>query len=178
MEDKVELPSLLNVEIQEPKSEKPMATPEQNAEEIQEIITDVPVWIVRWGVTIISAILLGIIMMSSLIHYPDVVRTHVKITGVNAPKTVLCKKSGKLIKILIRDGEFVKQKQPLAYLESTADHEQVLQLLGILISYRKDLKDINIPTRSLPANYNLGELQAAYQKLFDNYLLFIATDNN
>ena len=66
---------------------------ELNSEEVQEIITSVPSWIVRWGITVIFLVLSCIILLSALIEYPDVIRTNLKVNSTNAPKAVIAKQT-------------------------------------------------------------------------------------
>ncbi len=62
---------------------------ETSCEEIQDIITSIPSWIVRWGVTLAFVVLAGILFLSSIIRYPDVLSTEMIVNSVNAPKMVL-----------------------------------------------------------------------------------------
>ena len=73
--------------------------------------------------------LLLIVGLSAFIYYPDTIKTQLQINSLNSPKPIISRTSGKLIKLLVKDNEFVKNEQPLAYLESTAQHDQVLNLL-------------------------------------------------
>ncbi|MGM9476849.1 HlyD family secretion protein [Pedobacter sp. GSP4] len=148
-----------------------------NSEEVNEIITAVPAWILRWGIALIFAVLSGIILLSALIDYPDVIRTGLKVNSLNAPKTVLAKQGGKLIRLLVEDGQMVKENQLLAYLESTANHEQILQLNSQLKSFQRNLK-ITCEITHLPTNLNLGELQASYQSFYQQYLQYQSTQKN
>lgn len=42
-----------------------------NTEDIQEIITKVPSWILRWGIMVFFGILLMIATISVFVRYPD-----------------------------------------------------------------------------------------------------------
>lgn len=46
-----------------------------HSEEVSEIITAVPSWILRRGITLIFLVLLSIVLMSALIRYPDIIKT-------------------------------------------------------------------------------------------------------
>lgn len=153
---------------------------QNNSEEIKEIITSVPAWILRWGIALIFAILLGILLLSSFIRYPDVVKATVKINSLNAPKTVLAHQTGKLVKILANENALVEINQPLAFIESTANHSDV-------ILFAERLKALNIKLMSGSAivandlvtnNLNLGELQGNYQSFHQEYIAFLNTQNN
>lgn len=150
----------------------------QNSEEVNEIITAVPAWILRWGISLVFAILAGIILLSALIDYPDVVKTNLKVNSLNAPKNVLAKQTGKLIALLVEDGQMVKENQSLAYFESTANPENVLQLNKLLKDFQTTiLKNVN-QTLVLPTNLNLGELQSSYQSFYQQYLQYQSTQQN
>jgi len=150
---------------------------EVNSEEVQEIITAVPSWILRRGITLIFGILLVIVLISAFIQYPDVVKTSLKVNSLNAPKAVLVKQTGKIITLLAKEGSNVTQHQPLAFMESTANHTDVLkmqqELAGLSDSLNKNGRAANLNLKNL----NLGELQAAYQSFYQQYLQYISAQN-
>ncbi len=155
----------------------PLIIHEQRSEEVQEIITAVPKWIVRWGITLVFAILAGIIIAAALIDYPDVVKTTLKVNSLNAPKTILARQGGKLTELLVKDGETVTNGQVLGYLESIAKPEDVLNLSAVLKTIQSELS-ANRPISFLPTNLNLGEIQAAYQGFYQEFLQYQATQKN
>ena len=147
-----------------------------NSEEVQEIITAVPAWILRWGISFVFAILAGIVLLSALIEYPDVVKTELKVNSLNAPKKVLARQDGKITSLLVRDGEMVSEKQSLAFLESTGNHKDVL-LLNAALKRLQNISQSKIGF-TLPANLNLGELQSSYQVFYQQYLQYQSTQQN
>lgn len=150
---------------------------QQHTEEMQDIITAPPAWLLRRGITLFFAILLLMMGMSALIRYPDIVKTQIKINSANSPKPVVAKRSGKLIKILVREDQNITEDQPLAYLESTADHQQVLDLLKDLKNMQKKLYKANPNGLELytPGDLQLGEVQGSYQSFFQSYLNYKAS---
>lgn len=151
---------------------------ETNSEEVQEIITAVPPWILRFGITLILIVLAGIVFLSALIEYPDVVKVALKINSLNSPKVVLAKQSGKLTALLVRDGQMVSISQPLAYFESTAKPEHILQLNKTLTTIQSAVLNNTKTPFSLPENLNLGELQSSYQSFYQQYLQYQSTQKN
>jgi multidrug resistance efflux pump len=149
------------------------------SEEVNEIITAVPSWILRRGITLILVVLLTIILMSAFIRYPDVVKTSMKVNSLNSPKGVIAHQTGKLVKILVKDNEQVIDKQPLAFIESTANHEDVITLASRLKALSQQLNASQTLTDKnlLGNNLNLGELQGNYQSFYQEYLQFINTQN-
>jgi hypothetical protein len=59
------------------------------SEEVQEIISHVPGWMVRWGLSLIFLIFALILFLSWFIRYPDVVKAQVVITTSPAPLTIV-----------------------------------------------------------------------------------------
>jgi len=150
---------------------------EVNSEEVQEIITAVPGWILRWGITVVFAVLAGIVLISALIEYPDIVKTNLKINSLNAPKQVLAKQSGKITALLVKDGEMVKENQPLAFLESIGSHKEILLLNVELKKLQQDVLKTHLGF-VLPTHLNLGELQSSYQSFYQQYLQYQSTQKN
>lgn len=149
----------------------------RNSEEIQEIITAVPSWILRRGILLIFMVLLSVVLLSAIISYPDVVKTPLKINSLNSPKTASAHQSGKLVKLLVRENEQVVAQQPLAFIESVGKHKDVILLakqldeIAKLLNLDNPIAIKNILNRDL----NLGELQGNYQSFFQAYLQFINT---
>lgn len=51
-----------------------------HCEEVQEVMGEIPSWIVRWGITVIFAIVVALIIGSHFFYYPDVVKVDICIT--------------------------------------------------------------------------------------------------
>lgn len=108
---------------------------EENAssESIQDIIGTNPSAVVRWGNTFMFFITTILISLCWIIEYPDTIMSQIIIkTNVN-PKPVTAKCDGKLIKILITDGEIVKRGQHLGYVEGLANVSDIMELESNLI---------------------------------------------
>ena len=150
------------------------------SEEAQEILSTVPGWIVRWGTTLFFLMIVGVVLMSYLLHYPDIIKAPFTLTSRNAPKVVKTKVDGKLTRLLVAEGQPVAKGEVLAFLESTARHEDVLRLHAwldrvsalLLAGNARELLKVEKP----PFN-RLGEVQSAYQA-FDQahhqYLAFLS----
>lgn len=147
----------------------------RHTEEIHDIITKKPSWLLRWGITLFFTILLSIVLLSVLIRYPDIVKTQLKINSANSPKPVVTKVSGNLVKILTAENQMVDNNQALAYMESTANHDQVLRLLQELKNLQKQLFKghlYQLKFINKPHNLELGELQSSYQSFYLSYLTY------
>lgn len=145
-----------------------------HSEDLQEIISKPPSWLLKRGISFVLLTVVLILGLSAFIRYPEILHNGMKITTNNAPKVVINKVSGNLVKIKVTEGEEVIHGQVLAYMESTAIHEQVLALLDSLTHLRlqDDTGMGRLRTLTLPTNLQLGELQGAYQNFYQAYLSY------
>lgn len=152
-----------------------------HSEDMQDIISAPPAWLLRWGITVFLGVLVLLIALSVFIRYPDTVKTTLKINSLNSPKPIITKTQGKLVKLLVADGGTVKNNQPLAYIESTANHKQVLTLLAECKRIEKDIFSSLFTGSALlttPEHLQLGEIQSSYHSFYQSYLTYRASVNN
>lgn len=147
---------------------------ELRSEEVNEILTDVPGWMLRWGITIIFSILLLAIILAGFISYPDIVNAQVTITSTQPAVNLVARSSGKIIKLFVQDNQLVSVNAPLALIENTAVYEDVLTLKK-MIEQRNSNITTNIPLPKLKTELQLGEIQNSYNnyiKAIKDYNLF------
>jgi multidrug resistance efflux pump len=153
----------------------------RHTDDMHDIITAVPSWILRWGIVLFFSILVLILGLSAFIKYPDIVNTQLKITSPDVAKPVVPKVTGKLVKLLIGNDDNVIAGQPLAYIESTANHAKVLALLNQLKDLQKQVtanKPLSAAALNSAGNDELGELQTAYQEFSQAYLTYKSSVEN
>ncbi|QEC51471.1 HlyD family secretion protein [Anseongella ginsenosidimutans] len=146
---------------------------EIHSDDIADIIGTPPSSLVRWGITWVFVVLVAIVALTAFIRYPDLVRAPVRINATNAPKAVIARMTGNLVNILVTEKDTVSQGQPLGWMESTADHRQVLALLDLLHGLRDSLlqeMDAAHAVIEAPTSLRLGELQGSYQAFYQSYL--------
>jgi multidrug efflux pump subunit AcrA (membrane-fusion protein) len=156
-------------------------TEARHTDDMQDIITAVPGWLLRWGISLFFGVLVLIVGLASLIRYPDVVNAQLKVDSPNSPKPVVAKVSGKLVQLLVKENEMVKTDEPLAYLESTANHTKVLTLLANLKELQQQVlqnRPLNNMVFNQADNVQFGELQSAYQVFYQEYLTYRSTIDN
>lgn len=146
-----------------------------HSEDLQEIIAKPPSWLLKRGISFILMTILLILGLSFYIKYPEMVRTEMRFSTTNSPKMIINPTNGILVKLLVNDGEDVQKNQDIAYLESTAAHEDVVDLLNRL----KELSNKTISLNELeqaipPSSLNLGELQGNYQSFYLSLLNYRA----
>lgn len=152
-----------------------------HSEEIQDIITAVPTWIIRYGITLFFVLLLVLVAGSWFIQYPDLVEVPMQLTVINAPKAVRTRVDGKLLRLLVREGQPVCSGQNLAFVESTADPVQVLDFTQQLERLHAQLTHHApelLPPAALAHYAQLGDIQAAYQTFEQAYTQYLAYQGN
>ncbi|MEO8534082.1 MAG: HlyD family efflux transporter periplasmic adaptor subunit [Flavobacterium sp.] len=141
---------------------------ELRSEEVQDILTKVPHWMIRWGTVLIFAILFMLFFVSWFIKYPDVVNTEIIITTNIPPEKIVSKTSGRIEAILVKDKSFIKKNTTLAIIENTASYKDVFLLKSILEDYNINELKKDFPFGSLK-NTQLGEIESAYAVFQKDY---------
>lgn len=137
---------------------------ELRSEEVQEILTRVPNWMIRWGSVVVLLILVSLFFVSWLVKYPDVITTQIVITTNIPPEKLIAKVSGNIEVILVKDRTIVEKNTPLAVIENSANYTDVFLLKSIVDT-------INIDKSTFPfenlKSVQLGEIEsffAVFQK--------------
>jgi multidrug resistance efflux pump len=137
---------------------------ELRSEEVQEIFTRVPHWMIRWGSVVVLLILLTLFFVSWFIKYPDVITTQIVITTNIPPEKLVAKVPGKIEAILVKDKASILKNTPLAVIENSANYNDVFLLKSIVDTINID-KD-KFPFEKLKSA-QLGEIEiffAVFQK--------------
>ena len=92
------------------------------SEEVQDILTKIPHWIIRWGSLVVLVILMLLFLVSWVVKYPDIITTEITITTQIPPEKLVAKTSGKIQVILIDDKAKVNKNTPLAVIENAANY--------------------------------------------------------
>lgn len=141
---------------------------ELRSEEVQDILTKVPHWMIRWGTVLIFAIILMLFFVSWFVKYPDVVSTEIVITTNIPPEKIVSKSSGRIEAILVKNKTLVAKNSTLAIIENTANYKDVFLLKSIVDDY-----DINNEKKAFPfellKNKQLGEIESAFAVFQKDY---------
>jgi len=153
-----------------PYTEKPIPPDGKNliprSQEMHDILSYVPNWMVRWGNTVILLIIGGILVMSYYIKYPDVVKGMISVNSIAPPVSLVAKATGALT-LIKEDKEIVAEGELIGIVKSTADYQDVLYIKEELSTFQEKLeKGWNFSYYELPTGLQLGDLQGAYSNLF------------
>lgn len=141
---------------------------ELRSEEVQDILTKVPHWMIRWGTVLIFAIIIMLFFVSWFVKYPDVVNTEIVITTNIPPERIVSKSAGRIEAILVKNKTLVAKNSTLAIIENTANYKDVFLLKSLVDQY-----DVNNSKKEFPfallKNTQLGEIESAYAVFQKDY---------
>ncbi len=136
---------------------------ELRSEAVQEVMGHVPSRIVRWGSTVLFAVVLLLVVGSFFFRYPDVIEAEMRLTSRNPVTEVVARTSGRVSGLYVADGQEVKEGLPLAVIENTAVTEDVLRLKKLLARYAGEPERLGYYL--LQDVWQLGDIQPAYTAL-------------
>lgn len=152
----------------------------EHGNEIEEIISKKPPHFVRWGTVYFFFLLMLIGLIAWFIQYPEIVVARAKLNSVNAPKQVITRTDGKLVKIAVKENQKVEAGRILGYMESLANPASVIKIGKQLNSI--DSLIIQNKTNEITTFFpgyssqvfvnNLGELQTPYQTFIQSFITF------
>lgn len=134
---------------------------ELRSEEVQEVMGQIPAWIVRWGITLLFIVVLALLVGSYFFKYPDVITTEMTLTSRHPVAQIVARTSGKISKLYVTDGEKVKPGALLAIVQNPASTEDAYRLKDILLEHQAEPDRLS-ELLSGKAEFVLGEMQSVY----------------
>lgn len=136
---------------------------ELRSEEVQEVMGQIPIWIVQWGITILFIVVLSLLVGSYFFKYPDLITTEMTLTSRNPVVEVVARSSGKISELYVMNGQEVNSGAPLAVIENTARTEDVFRIKKLLALYKDEPERLSY--NLLQDIWLLGDIQPAYMSL-------------
>lgn len=133
------------------------------SENFNEILGEIPPWILRWGITMITCIVLILLIGSSLFKYPDTINSTITLTGTTPVSGIVARTSGKLQELHVINNQHVKVNTILAIIENPAKTNDIIRLKELIQKVEFKLDTIAlIPSQQL----QLGNLQSLYSSFY------------
>ncbi|MDR6845670.1 HlyD family efflux transporter periplasmic adaptor subunit [Flavobacterium granuli] len=136
------------------------------SEEVQEILTQIPNWMIRWGIVVVSGVIFMLLSMTWFIKYPDIVSAQIVITTNIPPEKVIAKTTGKIETILVENKSIVLENTPLAIIKNTANYHDVF-LLKRLLDEHVNGNDFDFKQLE---NAQLGDIESSYAWFHTAYI--------
>lgn len=138
------------------------------SDEVQEIISAVPSWMIRWGITLIFGLILMLVSLSWFIKYPDIIFGNAILTTSEPPVKLVSRNSGKLINILVADGTQVDKNQVIAEMENPVTQEGIQFLKNYVRATKSYLQEKNADLPITTENFVFGTMQTNFNDLQTN----------
>ena len=145
---------------------------ELRSEEVQEILTKVPHWMIRWGNSLFLVLIIMLLLLSWFIKYPDIITSEATITTKIPPQKVFARVTEKIDTILVKDNQKVIKNTPIAFIENTANYKDVLFLKAVLDTITLKKNNFSYPLEEMPLLF-LGDIENAYANFENNYIEYI-----
>jgi HlyD family secretion protein len=144
-----------------------------NSEELHEVIGQEPSGIIKWSLMTFLIIITIIVAAGYWIQYSDVVNGKIVIMANDAPKAVIARIDGKVLRLLLQEENVVRKGDIIAYMESTADHAEVLKLSSALANLQTGVGAAKweVLNQWIPDGYShLGEMQIPFQLFMESFI--------
>jgi multidrug resistance efflux pump len=139
------------------------------SDDVQEILSYIPHWIIRWGIAILFLTILMLVGISWIIKYPDIISSRITITTQTPPAIVMARSSGKLAQLFVKDKDAVEAGDYLAVIENPANLEKAFAVKKQLDTLTALFEN---PDRILKIEFDqhaaLGELQSDFSNFVQN----------
>jgi multidrug resistance efflux pump len=148
-------------------------------DEVQEILSHVPTWMVRWGTTLLFMLVLSALFLAWLIKYPDVIPGEVIITTSSPTIKVVTKNAGELGQLMFDDQQTVRQGQVIATIQSALDANGKEYLETLAQDLRAVLDDDDFEFRLDDHNMIFGVVHDSYTSLdaaVSKYMFFLSNN--
>ena len=146
--------------------------------EVQEILSAIPNWMIRWGITLIFGLILMLVFISWFIKYPDVIQGQVILTTEQPPVKLISKTNGYIEQLYFKDNTIIKKGETIAEITNPTNKETIDSLSSLLTNFQIQNVEAVLP---LLENVGiLGEMQAEFNNLYNNLKEYhqITSDNH
>ncbi len=141
------------------------------SEEMQDVVGEVPSWIIRSGITVIFLLFILFLIGSWFFKYPDILLSNIIINTKNPPVFLVAKSSGKLEKLFVKNNQLIKRNEIIAMIENNTNYSSVFELKKLLSQVSPCLKNgkySDLSKVNLNLDSTLGSLQEYFEQLKKN----------
>lgn len=152
---------------------------ELRSEEVQEVMSEIPPWILRHGITALFIIILVLLFGSWFFKYPDTIMAEITVTSIEPPASIIARSTGKIDEIFVKNDDTVEPQTPLAVIQNPAKTQDMLALIEMMKIWNSNMILDEITNRLLGGkSMSLGNVQPAYASFlssisdYKNYKMF------
>jgi len=142
------------------------------SEEVQEILSYVPNWMIRWGMTLVFVIILMLLFISWFVKYPDVITTEVVVTTKIPSEKIYAKSSGQIESILVNNNSQITKNTFIGVIENSGNYKDILLLKSILDTISINKENFIFPIDQMPFLI-LGDIAMDFAIFETNYSEYV-----
>ncbi|MFZ6013877.1 MAG: hypothetical protein ACOYXT_26285, partial [Bacteroidota bacterium] len=136
---------------------------ERRSEEVNEVLSNMPSWMTRWGVLVFLLVIVCFIGAGWFVKLPDTIIGEIQLITQVPPVSLIARANGE-INFLVQDNQRVTAGTRLAVIENTANTDDMFSIIDNLHRMDNDLLKPELdPQAFVHQSLNLGEVQPAYQ---------------
>lgn len=130
------------------------------SEEVQEVLSHVPTWMIRWGITLIFVLILMLVVLAWFVKYPEVISGNINITTETPPIKLTAQINGRIQKVYVKNGDTVSEGTPIAVLENPLNENAIVHLEHLIDTFQLHFNNDSLGAFnfSIPLP-NFGDLQ-------------------
>lgn len=141
---------------------------ELKSEELNEVLSAPPSWLVRSGNTVFFIFILLLLGLSFLISYPEELMGEVTINSNRPPIEFQNQLYGKLVDLRVKDQQLVKKGKVLAQFNNEINPKHILLVKSFLHSIKTSDSVKNVSLSPVIESVNLASLQESWNNLLTN----------
>lgn len=152
---------------------------EIRSDEVQEILTAVPSWMIRCGISLIFGIIILCFALSYFIKYPDVISGSVTLTTVMPPVKLVSKTNGEIEQLYVRENEYVEEGAVLAQIRNPLSQGAISFLEEFVAQVELGLtNEFESPLEMTENQVVFGAVQNGYNEVIKAVSEFQFASNN
>ncbi len=159
----------------------PQPSIEVRSDEVQEIMSHVPNWMIRWGISLIFLLIVGFLVVSYIVKYPDVIKGTVTLTTKEPPVKLVSKTAGEVSQLYFKDKDVVTKGDVIATINNVLTTEAKLILQQKITAIQTHLKNNNLANYQITdTTISFGTLQNDFSALIKNIAKYqnLVNENN
>lgn len=134
------------------------------------IVCEPPSWLMRTGITVMSGIILLFFAATWVFKYPEVLKGSVTVATQTPAIRVVSPTTGRLSKLLVKEGAMVRKGDPLAETENTMQLENIPAMQRVVQQAKIYLQNPQQKIDFPEDNNAWGGLQEHFNQLRQSYL--------
>ncbi len=127
---------------------------------VTEVLTRIPAWYERWGISMLAILFVLMLVLSWFIHYPDIAHAPIVLTTQDPPLPIVSRSQGLLTR-LCRENTYVQKGEYLAVIENPASFEEI-QAVKTQLTQLLQTDSLTMARYKPLAVYRMGEIQIEY----------------